>query len=184
MKRVILHAKRIIRKFWIFLLLVCAGSPLIGIPVFALMLSISLLFFGDPIDIDEKALLEYFTKEELDALNATEIDESISDEDFLELYARMQNFICPQRVDRATVLKRVSLANDAYIYEYDLNEQDSRVKDNYEVELKKEILSNIDRKDVRTMRMIRSKRNFIYRYWNTNSDGYKDIVITPEELNS
>lgn len=179
-----MHAKRIIRKFWIFLLLVFAGSPFIGIPVFFLMLLISLLFFRDPFDIDEKVLSENFTKEELDVINATEIDESILDDDYLELYARMQNFICPQRVDRATVLTRVRLTNDAYIYEYDLNEQDCRVKENFEVKLKEEILYSIDKKDVRTMRMIRSKRKFIYRYWNTSSEGYRDIIVTPEELNN
>ena len=211
MKRVILHAKRIIRKFWIFLLLVFAGSPFIGIPVFFLMLLISLLFFRDPFDIDEKVLSENFTKDEMlteeqraakeealeeagfviDSLKGYELQlpvvydpESILDDDYLELYARMQNFICPQRVDRATVLTRVRLTNDAYIYEYDLNEQDCRVKENFEVKLKEEILYSIDKKDVRTMRMIRSKRKFIYRYWNTSSEGYRDIIVTPEELNN
>ena len=147
------------------------------------MISISLLFFRDPFDYDEKAFCENFSEEEMDILDSKTIDENITDDEFLELKARALNFICPQRIDRLTQLKGVKLTNDSFMFEYDIDENRIHSK-NWIEELKQEIRlsKETSKKEVFIQRIIRSNRNLIYRYWYSRKDGYAEIVLTPAEL--
>ena len=52
MKRVFLHFKRFIAKFWFFLLIVAPISPVFLIGLIIIMMVISMAFFKDPLDVE------------------------------------------------------------------------------------------------------------------------------------
>ncbi len=147
------------------------------------MIIISLLFFRDPLEpIDMEEVLQEFTEEELSIINDVNMDENVTDEEYLTLLARFQCFICPRRVDSATIWNGTEMTKEDYIYQYELNDHYRWLNKSFEDGLKKRILSEIDTKGVHAQRLIRTNRNLIYRYWLRYAGGYTDIVISPQEL--
>lgn len=183
MKKLVLHIKRLFRKFWLYIIFMFGLSGVIGLLNLIIMIIISLLFFRDPLEpIDMDAVLQEFTDEELSIIEAVEIDETVTDEQYLTLLARFQCFICPKRVDSATIWDGSEMTNDAYIYQYELNDHSMWLNKNFKDGLKERILSEVNTKGVHAQRLIRTNRNLIYRYWLRYAGGYTDIVITPQEL--
>ena len=100
MKRLVLHVKRLFRKFWFIIFLSFAISWLSGFLVLGLMIVISMLFFSDPVDV--KGILENFTEEQLEIIFAEDVDEDVSDDDYFTILARYQTYLCPKKADRIT----------------------------------------------------------------------------------
>ena len=183
MKKLVLHIKRLFRKFWLYIIFMFGLSGVIGLLNLIIMIIISLLFFRDPLEpIDMDAVLQEFTDEELSIIEAVEMDETVTDEQYLTLLARFQCFICPRRVDSATIWNGTEMTKEDYIYQYELNDHYRWLNKSFEDGLKKRILSEIDTKGVHAQRLIRTNRNLIYRYWLRYAGGYTDIIISPQEL--
>ena len=183
MKKLVLHVKRLFRKFWIYILFMFAMSPIVGFVNLIIMIAISLLFFRDPLEpINVDEVMQEFTEEELAIIDEVTINEDVTDEDYLKLFARFQCFICPRRVDSATIWNGSEVKKDAYIYQYELNDHYRWLNKSFEDGLKERILSKTDIKNVWVQRLIRTNRNLIYRYWLRHAGGYTDIVITPIEI--
>ena len=176
MKRLVLHVKRLFRKFWFVIFLSFAISWLSGFIVFGLMIVISMLFFNDPVDV--KGILENFTEEQLEIIFAEEVDENVSDDDYFTILARYQTYLCPKKADRITTWICSEVTDTAYVQKYELktNEQISK-----EV-LKQNLLASINKNSVAAKRAVSSNRslNFTYTYRNTGESF--TIVITPDNL--
>lgn len=182
MRKLVLHVKRLFRKFWLFIALMFAMSPVIGLPVFLIMLAISLLCFSDPLEpINVEEIIREFTEEELSIING-EIAEGVTDDEFFRLLAKYDCFICPRRVDSATIWNGSEVTENAYICHYELNDHYRWLNKHYKEGLKERILSKLDTTGIHVQRLIRTNRNLIFRYWFRHADGYTEVVITPEEL--
>ena len=96
MRRVYLHIKRLFKKFWFIIFFFSAISLVFGLGLVIIMTVISLLFFNDPVDID--AILENFTERELEIILSEEMDENVSDNEYLELIAKYQSLLCPKKI--------------------------------------------------------------------------------------
>ena len=183
MTKFYLHVKRLFRKYWLFILFMFAMSPLVGLANLIIMLAISLLFFTDPLEpIDMDGVKQEFTEEELSILDGESMQEDVTDEEYLKLLARFQCFICPRRIDSATIWNGSGVTDDAYVYHYELNDHYRWLNKNYEEGLKERILSRLDTESVHVQRIIRTNRNLVYRYWLRHAGGCTEIVITPEDL--
>lgn len=183
MRKLALHVKRLFRKYWLYIMFMFGISGVVGLLNLIIMITISLLFFRDPLEpIDTDAIIQEFTDEELTIIDNVEMDEEVTDEQYFALLARFQCFICPRRIDSATIWNGSEVARDAYIYQYELNDQYKWLNKSFENGLKKRILSEINTKGVYAQRLIRSNRNLIYRYWLRHAGGHTDIIITPQEL--
>lgn len=177
MKRLFLHIKRIFKKFWFIIFFMSAISLVFGLALVIVMTIISLLFFDDPVDVD--AILDNFTERELEIILSEEVDESVADEEYLELLARYQSYFCPKKIDPITIWTVSRVTTDSFIYEYELKKR----IDGFSVEkLRKDILGRINKNSVDILRLVRTNRNMIFRY--TYRDNYEtfDIVISTEEL--
>lgn len=183
MRKFILHVKRLFRKYWFYIIFMFAMSPIIGLANLIIMITISLLFFRDPMEpIDAEAVMQEFTEEELSIIDGETMNENVTDEEYFLLLARFQNFICPKRVDSVTIWNGSEVKRDAYIYNYELNDQSKWYNKRFEDGLKERILSEIDTKGVHAQRLIRTNRDLVYRYWYRHASGYTDVVITSIEL--
>ena len=183
MRKLVLHVKRLFRKFWLYILLMFSFSPVIGIVNFLIMLVISLLFFLDPLEpINMEEVMNEFTEDEMSIIGEETVHEDVTDEEYLKLLVRYQCFICPRRIDSATIWNGSELTKDAYILQYELNDHYRWFNKSFEEGLKERILSRIDTKGAHAQRIVRSNRNLIFRYWLRHAGGYTDIVITPREL--
>ena len=183
MRKLVLHVKRLFSKFWLYIFFMFAMSPLIGLANLLIMITISLLFFEDPLEpINMDEVVNAFTEEELVIINGEKMDGNVTDEDYFRLLVRYQCFICPRRIDSATIWNGAELTKDAYIYLYEVNDHYRWFNKAFEEGLKERVLSKTDAKGVHTQRLIHSNRNLIYRYYLRHDGGYKEIVITPEEL--
>jgi len=182
MKKFFAHFMRIIRKFWFILLIVAPISPIFFLGLLILMTLLSMLFFSDPIDVESAVedILKNFTEEELDIIFAEKVDENITDDDYLNLCARYQTYVCPKKLDRITTWVGSEVDNQAYIYKYDLN--DKMIEGFDVVKQKESISASIDKNKVQTSRVIRSGRGIIFRYTYKNSGEVKDVVFSNEEL--
>ena len=177
MKRLFLHIKRIFKKFWFVIFFMSAMSLVFGLVLVIVMTAISLLFFDDPVDVD--AILDNFSERELEIILSEEMDESVADEEYLELLSRYQSYFCPKKLDSITIWTSSIVTADHYIYEYELKKH----IDSFSVEkLRKDILGRINKSSVHVQRIVRTNRNMIFRY--TYRDNYEtfDIVISTEEL--
>lgn len=176
MKRLVLHVKRLFRKFWFIIFLGFAISWLSGFIVFGLMIVISMLFFSDPVDV--KGILENFTEEQLDIIFAEEVDENVSDDDYFTILARYQTYLCPKKADRITTWICSEVTDTAYVQKYELKTNEHISKE----VLKQNLLASINRNSVAAKRAVRSNRslNFTYTYRHTGESF--TIVITPSEL--
>lgn len=182
MRKLVLHVKRLFRKFWFFIALTFCMSPLVGLPIFLIMLAISMLCFSDPLEpVNEEEIIQEFTGEELSIISG-ETEEGVTDEEYFRLLVKYECFICPRRVDSATIWNGSRVTANAYICEYEINDHYRWFNQHFEEGLKERLLSQLDTKGVYAQRLIRTNRNLIFRYWFRHADGYTEVVITPEEL--
>lgn len=177
MKRVFLHVKRLFRKFWFFIFFVAAMSPFIGLGVLIILTIISMIFFSDPVDVDN--ILDNFTEEELELILSEDIDESVSDDDYLQLIARYQSCFCPKAVDELTIWTGSEVSSESFIFHYEIKRE---IEGFSQEKLKEDILANIDKGNVHTIRLVRSGRNMVFRYTYRKSNESFEIVINNNEL--
>ena len=177
MKRLFLHIKRIFKKFWFIIFFMSAISLFFGIALVIVMTAISMLFFSDPVDVD--AILDNFTERELEIILSEEMDESVADDEYLELIAKYQSYFCPKKIDSITIWTGSRVTTDSFIYEYELKK---RIEGFCVDKLRKDILRKINKNSVHAQRMVRTNRNMVFKY--TFRDNYEtfDIVISTEEL--
>ena len=116
MKKLILHIKRLFRKFWLAIFFFFAISLIHGLIALVVMTIISMFFFDNIIDVD--AILENFTEEQLEIIFNEEMDASVCDDDYLTLLARYQSYFCPKKIDRKTIWTGSIVTNDAYVFNY------------------------------------------------------------------
>ena len=176
MKRLVLHVKRLFRKFWFIIFLGFAISWLSGIIVFGLMIVISMLFFSDPVDV--KGILENFTEEQLEIIFANEVDEDVSDDDYFTILARYQTYLCPKKADGITTWICSEVTDTAYVQKYELKNNEHISKE----VLKQNLLASINKNSVAAKRAVRSNRNLNFTYTYRNTGESFTIVITPSEL--
>ena len=174
MKRIYLHVKRLFKKFWFIIFLAFAISFLTGFALLIVMTAISMLFFSDPVDVN--AILDNFSVE---VILSEEMDETVSDDDYLMLVARYQSYFCPKKVDSVTTWLGSEVTKEAFIYTYELKKKYEGFN---EENMKSEILSKINKSSVHARRMVTSNRNMVFRYTYKNTGESFDIVITTEEL--
>lgn len=176
MKKLFLHIKRLFRKFW-FLIFICAAISLVfGLGILIVMTIISMLFFSDPVDVND--ILKNFTDEQLEIVLATEMDEKVSDDDYLTLLAKYQSYFCPKKADWLTIWTGVEVTDTAYIHYYELKKNIEISKETQ----KKNLLAQINKNGVQTKRLIRSNRNLVFNYTYRKSGETFEIVLTPEDL--
>ena len=118
MKRLVLHVKRLFRKFWFLIFFAWAISFVYGIALIIILTIISMLFFSDPVDV--KGILENFTDEQLEIIFNEEDDENVSDDDYFTILARYQTFLCPKKLDKITTWVGSEVNDEAYIQRYEL----------------------------------------------------------------
>ena len=177
MKRLFLHIKRVFKKFWVIIFFVSAISLVFGLALVIVMTAISMLFFSDPVDVD--AILDNFTERELDIILSEKMDESVADDEYLELIARYQSYFCPKKIDPITIWTGSRVTTDSFIYEYELKK---RIEGFSVEKLRNDILGKINKSSVHAQRMVRTNRNMVFKY--TFRDNYEtfDIVVSTEKL--
>lgn len=84
MKKLLLHLKRLFRKFWFVIFLISAISLPFGLLLLAVMTIISMVFFDNIVDVDD--ILEHFTEEQLEIILSDEIDERASDDEYSKFW--------------------------------------------------------------------------------------------------
>lgn len=177
MKRVFLHSKRVFQNHWFIIVIAWAVSFVFGIAAFLLFLIYSMNFKDDPVDVND--ILNNFTEEELAIILSDTIDENVSDDEYLQLQAKYQSQFCPKKVDHITTWMGSVVSGSAYIMYYE-------IKKNYQAidkdVLRNNILTQINRGNVLTIRLARSHRNMVLRYTDSKSGDYFDIVIDNNEL--
>lgn len=177
MRRLVLHVKRLFRKFWFFIFICFAISLVFGAGILIIMTAISMLFFSDPVDIN--AILDSFTERELEIVLSENMDNSVNDDEYLTLVARYQSLLCPKKVDSVTTWVSSEVTNEAYIYEYELKKEPNGFDVNI---LKDNIMSSINKNSVQARRMVTSNRDMVFRYYNRSTNESFDIRISCEEL--
>lgn len=177
MKRVFLHSKRVFAKHWFIICIAWAVSFIFGIGMFLILLIWSLNFKEDPIDV--KDILNNFTEEELDMVLAETVDENISDEEYLQTLARYQSYFCPKKVDYMTIWQGTENTNESYILFYEVKKDYENID---QEKVRENILSQLNRNSVQTIRLARSNKNMIFRYTSRETGEHFDIVISNKEL--
>ena len=177
MKKVFLHSKKVIGKFWFLIAIAWAISFVFGIGLFLILLVLSMLFTGDPVDV--KALMNEFTEEELETVLADNVDEKVSDDRYITLMARYQTHFCPRKLDRITTWLGSEVTTESYIRYYELK----REIEGFSAERLKEcILRDLNSNRVLVIRLARTNRNMVFRYTYKTTGETFDIVISNEEL--
>ena len=176
MKKLFLHIKRLFRKFWFVIFFFFAISLIHGLIALVVMTIISLLFFDNIVDVD--AILENFTDKQLEIILSEEMDENVTDDDYLTLLARYQSFFCPKKIDRATIWTSSEVTKEAYIFNYELKGNESIATD----EQKKRIFAQINTNGVHVKRLVNSNRQLVFRYTYRQTGETVEIVFTTDEL--
>lgn len=176
MRKLCLHLERLFRKFWFIIIPPFMISPVVGCALLFMTLIISLLFFDNIVDVD--AVLENFTEEELEIVLSQEVDENVSDDEYLTLLARYQSLIFPKKNKREIIWTSTVVTHDAYIHNYELKGNETILFD----VLREQIFAQIDKNCVHVKRLINSDRELIFRYTNRQTGETKDIVFSPDEL--
>lgn len=176
MKKLFLHIKRLFRKFWFLIFCICAISIVHGVIALVVMTIISMLFFDNIVDVD--AILENFTEEQLEIVLAEEMDENVTDDEYLTLLARYQSFFCPKKIDRITIWTNSEVTKDAYIFSYELKGKETITKE----EQKKRIFAQINTNGVHAKRLVNSNRQLVFRYTYRQTGETIEIAFTPDEL--
>ena len=110
---------------------------------------------------------------------AETVDENISDEEYLQTLARYQTYFCPKKVDYMTIWQGSENTNESYILFYEVK-KDYGIIDQEKV--RENILSQLNRNSVQTIRLARSNKNMIFRYTSRETSEHFDIVISNKEL--
>ena len=176
MKKLFLHIKRLFRKFWFVIFFFFAISLIHGLIALVVMTIISLLFFDNIVDVD--AILENFTDKQLEIILSEEMDENVTDDDYLTLLARYQSFFCPKKIDRTTIWTSSEVTKEAYIFNYELKGNDPITTD----EQKKRIFAQINNNGVHVKRLVNSNRQLVFRYTYRQTGKTIEIVFTTDEL--
>ena len=176
MKKLFLHIKRLFKKFWFVIFFFFAISLIHGLIALVVMTIISLLFFDNIVDVD--AILENFTDKQLEIILSEEMDENVTDDDYLTLLARYQSFFCPKKIDRATIWTSSEVTKEAYIFNYELKGNDPIATD----EQKKRIFAQINTNGVHVKRLVNSNRQLVFRYTYRQTGETVEIVFTTDEL--
>ena len=179
MKKFIYHSVRLFRKYWFYLCMAFAMSPFFFLIVFAIAITISLLFFDNMPEV--KDITEYLTEEELRKI---ETAEEVNDEEYLSILAKWQSYNCPVKVDQITTWTGSQLTEDAFICNYEINDKRHRYGKIDMNVLKDNVMSRLDKGSDRLQRIVATNRNLIYRYWNKQTNTTEDIVFTSQELNA
>ena len=153
-----------------------AISLVFGLALVIIMTVISKLFFSDPVDVD--AILDNFTERELEIILSEEMDESVADEEYLELIARYQSYFCPKKIDRRTIWTGCMVTNDAYVFSYEYKGNESISSE----QQKAKILSQINMNGVHVKRLVNSNRSLVFRYTYRQTGETMDIVFSTDEL--
>lgn len=176
MKRVFSHIKRLFRKFWFFMFLAFAISPIIGLGILIVATVLSMALFSDPIDAKDPT--DYFTEDELRKLQSGEVED---DEEFLALLAKYQTFECPVKIDNITTWTSSQLTKEAFILNYEINDRRNRYVIDMNVAKSKALAQlNIDNDNVK--HLVATNRRIIHRYWNRQTGTTEDVVISTDEL--
>lgn len=176
MKKLFLHIKRLFRKFWFVILLISAISLIHGLIALVVMTIISLLFFDNIVDVD--AILENFTEEQLGIILSEEMDENVTDDDYLTLLARYQSFFCPKKIERTTIWTSSEVTDNAYIFNYELKGNEPIAIE----EQKKRIFAQINTNGVHVKRLVNSNRSLVFRYTYRQTGDTVEIVFSTDEL--
>ena len=176
MKKLFLHIKRLFKKFWFVIFFFFAISLIHGLIALVVMTIISLLFFDNIVDVD--AILENFTDKQLEIILSEEMDENVTDDDYLTLLARYQSFFCPKKIDRTTIWTSSEVTKEAYIFNYELKGNEPIATD----EQKKRIFAQINTNGVHVMRLVNSNRQLVFRYTYRQTGETVEIVFTTDEL--
>lgn len=176
MKKLFLHIKRLFRKFWFVIFFFFAISLIHGLIALVVMTIISLLFFDNIVDVD--AILENFTDKQLEIILSEEMDENVTNDDYLTLLARYQSFFCPKKIDRTTIWTSSEVTKEAYIFNYELKGNDPIATD----EQKKRIFAQINTNGVHVKRLVNSNRQLVFRYTYRQTGETVEIVFTTDEL--
>lgn len=176
MKKLFLHIKRLFKKFWFVIFFFFAISLIHGLIALVVMTIISLLFFDNIVDVD--AILENFTDKQLEIILSEEMDENVTDDDYLTLLARYQSFFCPKKIDRTTIWTSSEVTKEAYIFNYELKGNDHIATD----EQKKRIFAQINTNGVHVKRLVNSNRQLVFRYTYRQTGETIEIVFTTDEL--
>lgn len=183
MKRVIAHFTRLVKKVGFILFFAFAISPITGLVLLILSMTISMLLFKDPVDVEGEVeeLLNHFTEEELAIVFDDKVDEKVNDDEYLSLLAKYQSYVCEKKkIDEITIWKGSAVNKESFIYLYELN--DKKIE-SFDVEKQKEaIRKSISKDHVQTYRIINSGRSLIFRYTYRHSGETKDVVFSNEEL--
>lgn len=177
MKRVFLHSKNVFRNHWFIICIAGAVSFIFGIGMFILLLAYSLAFKDDPVDVND--VLANFTEEELGIILSDTVDESVSDDEYLNLLARYQSHFCPKKLDHMTIWMGSEATGTTYTLYYEIKNNFEAVDQNV---LRENILSQINRNSVQAIRLARSHKNMVFRYTDRKTCESFDIVITSKEL--
>lgn len=176
MKKLFLHIKRLFKKFWFVIFFFFAISLIHGLIALVLMTIVSLLFFDNIVDVD--AILENFTDKQLEIILSEEMDENVTDDDYLTLLARYQSFFCPKKIDRTTIWTSSEVTKEAYIFNYELKGNEPIATD----EQKKRIFAQINTNGVHVKRLVNSNRQLVFRYTYRQTGETIEIVFTTDEL--
>ena len=183
MKRVFAHFMRLVKKVGFILFFAFAISPITGLVLLILSMTISMLLFKDPVDVEGEVeeLLNHFTEEELAIVFDDKIDEKVNDDEYLSLLAKYQSYVCEKKkIDEITIWKGSAVNKESFIYLYELN--DKKIE-SFDVEKQKEgIRSSLNRNNVQTHRIINSGRSLVFRYTFRDSGEINDVVFSNEEL--
>lgn len=176
MKKLFLHIKRLFKKFWFIILPAFAVSLIIGLALLIVMTIISMFFFDNIVDTD--AILENFTEKQLEIIFSEEVDENVSDDDYLTLLARYQSFFCPRKIDKGTIWTGSMVTNEAYIFSYELRGSEFISTE----QQKKIIYAQINTNGVHAKRLVNSDRSLVFRYTYRQTGKTVDVVFSTNEL--
>ena len=179
MRKLFLHIKRLVTKFWYFILFSFAISPLFALLVILVMTVLSLLFFEDP--IDEGLIRRSFTDDELRILMLTDVDEKVDADEYFALRARFDELTCQGKIGRYTTVVGVEVTKDSYICLNDVDDTKKGFEPINEIGTKYQVLSRI--KGTPSVNWLTYyNRNLVFRYRYVSSGKEVEIVITPEEM--
>lgn len=181
MRTIYLHFTRLIKNMGcLFVILFFVAGPwsvIIGLPLCFL---ISIMFFGTPMDV--KKISEQFTEEELKILDAKNVEEHVSDDLYLSLYAKMMNLTNEQQFDEHKQKIKTNLTDEAFTLSYYF--YDEEAKKDYEKkhpDIVKYVRNGLVKSFVPYARIKKSNRLLIIRYYEANSETYSETIIKPTD---
>lgn len=179
MKKIISHAKRMVRKGGWLLLLLIAISPLIGVPVFIGAMLISLILFEDPVDEDEvldSIINQHFTRHEVEVLKSGNKNCTVSDEEYLNLVGRYYSLITPIKYSDDLTWQNVELTPEALILKYDVTVPRMNLTDIDWEDVRKKLVNSMQSNNSIAQCLRRTGRSLIIRYYVDNVLQYEYLT--------